>query len=114
MNRIQFYILVGLSSMLVVLLGLNLLLVHKVTFQQGEVSSLQQAFTQGRDVQQKLTQLIQRINVEVQKTPPNQALKDILTREQINIKAPDAGANANATDSSAAPAPAAPAPSATH
>ena len=109
MNRIQFYILVGLSSMLVVFLALNLWLVHKVTFQQGEVSSLQQAFTQGRDVQQKLTQLIQRINVEVQKTPPNQALKDILTREQINIKAPDAGANANATDSSAAPA-----PSATH
>jgi len=111
MNRIQFYVLIGLSSVLVVLLALNLWLTRKVTIQQVQASQLQQALTQGRDIQQKLTLLARRVNAEVQKTPSNQALKDILTREQINIKNPDT--SASATDSSAAPA-SAPAPSATH
>src|ERR1700733_14173499 len=109
MNRIQFFVLIGLSSLVIVLLGLNLYLSRKVSIQQLQASQLQQALTQGKDIQQKLTLLARRINADDQKTPPNQALKDILTRQQINIKNPDA--SANATDSSGA---AAPAPSATH
>jgi hypothetical protein len=70
---------------------------------------MQQPLTQGKDLQQKLTMLAQRINADAQKTPPNQALKDILTRQQINFKNPDG--STNAPDSSATPAPA---PSATH
>ncbi len=109
MNRIQFFVLIGLSSLVIVLLALNLYLSRKVSIQQVQASQLQQALTQGKDVQQKLTLLARRINADAQK--PNQALKDILTRQQINIKNPDG--SATAPDSSAAPAPA-PAPSATH
>ena len=106
MNRIQFFVLIGLSSLVIVLLGLNLYLSRKVSIQQLQASQLQQALTQGKDIQQKLTLLARRINADAQKTPPNQALKDILTRQQINIKNPDASANATDSSGAAAPAPA--------
>jgi len=109
MNRIQFFVLIGLSSLVILFLALNLWLTRKVSFQQVEASQLQQALTQGSDIQQKLTALARRINADAQKTPPNQALRDVLTRQQINFKNPDG--STNAPDSSATPAPA---PSATH
>lgn len=97
MNRIQFFVLIGLSSLLFLLLAAHLYLAHHVGVQQQQASALSQAFTQGRDVEQKLTLLARRINAEAQKTPPNPALKDILVHQQINFKA---------TDDAAAPAPA--------
>jgi hypothetical protein len=111
MNRIQFYVLIGLSSLVILFLALNLWLSRKVSFQQAEATQLQQALTQGGDIQQKLTLLARRVNADAQKTPPNQVLKDILTRQQINFKNPDG--STNAPDASATPAPA-PASSATH
>jgi len=108
MNRIQFFILIGLSSLLVLLMGTNLYLARKVAIQQATANALNQGLTQGKDIYQKLTLLARRINVELQKTPPNQTMKDILTREQITLKTPDSVTNG--VDTPAAPAAPATAP----
>ena len=93
MNRIQFFVLIGLSSLLVVLLLGQLFLSHKVGYQQAQAAALQQALTEGQGIQQKLTLLARRINAEAQKTPPDDALKDVLSRQQISFKNPDGSTN---------------------
>jgi hypothetical protein len=105
MNRIQFVVLVGLSSLLVLFMMAHLYLAHKVGYQQATASALQQGLSQGRDIYQKLNLLARRINNEAQKTPSDQALKDILTHQQITIKNPDASSSPSSSDTSAVPAP---------
>jgi hypothetical protein len=114
MNRIQFFVLVGLSSLLVLLMVGHLYLARKVGIQQSTASALQQAFAQGKDIYQKLTLLARRINAEAQKSPPDQAMKDILTHEQITLKNPDTGTNGVETPIPPSAPPSSTSPATTH
>jgi uncharacterized protein YpmS len=109
MNRIQFFVLTGLSSLLFLLLVGNILLSLKVSNQQIQTSQIQQALSQGQTISTNLRQLAIRLYTDAQKTG-DPGLKDLLTRQQISFKANDttgAGTGTPADASNTTPAPAA-------
>ena len=97
MNRIQFFVLTGLSSLVLLLLVGNLFLARETGIAQGQLAAAQQNINQGQAFATNWKQLATRIAQDSQKTQ-DQGLKDILTRQQITINQ-----NTNATDSPAAP-----------
>ena len=82
MNRIQFFVLTGLSSLVVLLLIGHILLVRQTNFEQNRLAAAQQAINQGQAFQGSLKQLAVRIYQDSQKTQ-DQGLKDLLERQQI-------------------------------
>jgi hypothetical protein len=110
MNRIQFFILTGISAVVLILMALNIYLSHSAFNAQSQAYAAQQNLTTGERFRNVLTTVVQRINVSIQKDN-NQALKDLLARQKISTQAPAPGATApastsstNSTDSPAAPA----------
>jgi hypothetical protein len=91
MNRIQFFVLTGLSSLVVLLLIGHILLVRQVGIDQSILNQAQQRVNQGQAFQGNLKQLAVRIFQDSQKTQ-DQGLKDLLTRQQITYNpAPQGG-----------------------
>ena len=104
MNRIQFFVLTGLSSLLVLLLTGHVLLEWQVARDQAVLNEAQREISQAQTFQAPLKQLALRIFNDSQKSQ-DQGLKDLLARNQISYTPPPA--------SNAAPA-AATAPATTH
>jgi len=103
MNRIQFLTLTGLSGLVVILLGAQIVLGRLNGEAQFRNSQAQQIITVGQTSQQMVKQLAIRIYSDSQKTQ-DQGLKDLLGRQQISY---NAGGESNATENPApAPAPA--------
>jgi hypothetical protein len=102
MNRLQFFVLTGLSSLVVLLLIGHILLGRQTGFEQNRLAAAQQAINRGQSLQGNLQRLAGRIYNDG-KTDP--ALRDLLVREQIKV---------NPGPEAPAPAPAeSPAPSST-
>ena len=100
MNRIQFFVLTGLSSLVVLLLIGQLFLVRMTGYEQGQFNQAQQTVSLGQAAQGMMRQLAVRIYQDSQKSQ-DQALKDLLGRQQITYTP---GANGtNATDTPMAP-----------
>lgn len=98
MNRIQFWVLVTLSSLVVFLLALQAVFAVFSQHMQVQAAYAQQAIQQGRAYDQRWRQLIERI-AEVSQKSQDQGLKDILTRQGITVKV----APPSSSDSGAAP-----------
>jgi hypothetical protein len=99
MNRIQFFVLTGLSSILALLLIGQIALSYSVGHAQGEWSQDQQAVQQGNIFQNDLKQLAVRIYSDSTRST-DQGLKDLLARQQITYT-PSTGTNS--TETPAAP-----------
>lgn len=100
MNRIQFFVLTGMSSLVVLLLVGHIFLVRETNYEQNRLAQAQQAITQGQAFQNNLKQLAVRIFQDSQKSG-DQGLKDLLTRQQISYTPGPQGTNA--TESPAIP-----------
>jgi hypothetical protein len=106
MNRIQFFVLTGLSSLVVVLLVGHIFLVRQTNFEQNRLAQAQQVINQGQAFQGNLKQLAVRIFQDSQKTG-DQGLKDLLTRQQISYNPSPAGADSVPSVPSSSPSSAA-------
>jgi len=106
MNRIQFFVLTGLSSLVVLLLIGHIFLVRQTNFEQNRLAQAQQVINQGQAFQGNLKQLAVRIFQDSQKTG-DQGLKDLLTRQQISYNPSAAGADSVPTTPSTTPSSAA-------
>jgi len=98
MNRIQFFVLTGLSSLLFLLLVGHIALSIQVGKGQNNWAAAQQLVNRGNVAQNGLKQLAVRIFQDSQRTG-DQGLKDLLAREQITYKPP----TSNSTETPAAP-----------
>ncbi len=103
MNRYQFWSLTGLSSLVVLLLLLQTLLVRQASYEQNRIALAQQAINQGNAFGTNLKQLAMRI-IQVSQQTQDQGLKDLLVRQQISFTPSSEGAGNSPTP---APAPAA-------
>jgi hypothetical protein len=103
MNRIQFFVLTGLSSLVLLLLLGHIYLVHTVSFDQGQLNAVQQRVTQAQSFQENLKQLAVRIYQDAQKTQ-DPGLKELLDRQQIKYT-PAASTNSADTSAPANPTP---------
>ena len=106
MNRIQFFVLTGLSSLVVLLLIGHIFLVRQTNFEQNRLAQAQQVINQGQAFQGNLKQLAVRIYQDSQKSQ-DPGLKALLDRQQIKYTP-----GADATTPTEAPAPST--PSSTH
>ena len=93
MNRIQFFVLTGLSSLAVLLLIGHIFLVRQTNFQQNRAAAAQQIVNQGQAFQGNLKQLAERIYQDSQKNPQDAELKKLLDRQQIKYTPAPEGAN---------------------
>jgi hypothetical protein len=100
MNRIQFFILTGLSSLVVLLLIGHILLTQQAALEQDLFSQARQTISQGEASQAMMKQLALRIFQDSQKTQDTE-LKDLLIRQQITYTPGTGGTNA--TESPAPP-----------
>jgi hypothetical protein len=100
MNRIQFFVLTGMSSLVVLLLIGQIFLVREATYEQNRLGLAQQNITQAQAFQANLKQLAVRIFQDSQKSG-DQGLKDLLARQQISYT--PGPQSTNATESPAAP-----------
>ncbi len=107
MNRIQFFVLTGLSSLVVLLLIVHIMLVRQTNFEQNRLAAAQQVINQGQGLKGNLQQLAVRIYQDSQKTQ-DPGLKELLTRQQITYSPGAEGVNANTPP--APPAPSTPTP----
>jgi len=92
MNRIQFFVLTGLSSLVVVLLIGHIFLTRQTNFEQNRLAQAQQVINQGQTFQGNLKQLAVRIFQDSQKSG-DQGLKDLLARQQITYNPAPEGPN---------------------
>ncbi len=97
MNRIQFFVLTGLSSLLVLLLLGHIALAIQVGHGQANWAAAQQVVNQGNVAQTGLKQLAMRIIQDSQRTA-DPGLKDLLTRHQITYNP-----STNSTETPATP-----------
>jgi len=101
MNRIQFFVLTGLSSLVLLLLIGHIFLVRQATIEQNRLAQAQQIINQAQVFQGNLKQLAVRIFQDSQKSQ-DPGLKELLERQQI--KYTPAGDTTNALETPA-PAP---------
>jgi len=94
MNRIQFFVLTGLSSLVVLLLIGHIFLVRQTNFEQNRLAQAQQVINQGQAFQGNLKQLAERIYSDTQKTQ-DPGLKALLERQQIKYTPGTEGATPN-------------------
>jgi hypothetical protein len=107
MNRIQFWVLVTLSSLVFLCLGLQAIFASFALRAQVRVAYAQQAIQQGRVCDQRWRQLIERI-AEVSQKSQDQGLKDILSRQGVTVRQAPAPSTPSAPPLSPTPAPANP------
>jgi len=98
MNRIQFFVLTGLSSLIVLFLIGHIFLVRYSNYEQNRLAAAQQVINQGQVFQGNLKQLAVRIFQDSQKTG-DQGLKDLLTRQQISYNPGPESTNADGSPS---------------
>jgi hypothetical protein len=98
MNRIQFFVLTGLSTVLALLLIGQIALSYSVGHSQNDWTRIQATVQQGNIFQNDLKQLAVRIYSDSTRTT-DQGLKDLLARQQITYTP-----TTNATETPAAPA----------
>jgi hypothetical protein len=82
MNRIQFFVLTGLSSLVALFLIGHIFLVRQTNFEQNRLAAAQQVINQAQGFQGNLRQLAIRIYQDSQKTQ-DQGLKELMARQQI-------------------------------
>jgi hypothetical protein len=87
MNRVQFWILNGLGIVLVVLFGLHIFLSNLAVSGQNRMVSVQRFLQEGQYCDTRVRQLATRI-YQVSQQTQDQALKDLLTRQDIRIAPP--------------------------
>jgi hypothetical protein len=104
MNRAQFLIVTTLSGIVALCIFLQIIFVRLLGADQSRLRDTEQALQAGQSDFTHLQQIATRV-AQLAQQQNDEALKDLLTRQQIQIKAPD---DANST--APAPAPAAPAP----
>jgi hypothetical protein len=97
MNRIQFFTVTGLSSLLVLLLVGNIALNYQVGTKQNQIAIAQQVVQQGNIFKGDLQQLAVRIYSDSNRTNDT-GLKALLQNEQISYTP-----GTNATETPAAP-----------
>jgi len=97
MNRIQFFVLTGLASVLALLLIGQIALSYSVGHAQGQWTQDQQAVQQGSIFQNDLKQLAVRVYSDSTRSN-DPGLKDLLARQQITYTP-----STNATETPAAP-----------
>jgi hypothetical protein len=90
MNRIQFFLLTGLSSLVVLLLVAHIFLARQTSIGQGRLNQAQQVLNQAQQIQNNLKQLAMRIGQDSQKDPN---LKEVLTRQKITYNPASEGTN---------------------
>jgi len=100
MNRIQFFVLTGLSSLVVLLLICHIFLVRYATYDQNRLQQAQQIVNQAQDWQGKLKQLAVRIYTDSQ-TTKDPGLNGLLERQHIKYTPGET----NAPGTPAAPTP---------
>ena len=100
MNRNQFWVLITGSCLVVLFLFLQVFLSRQAQYAQARLIAAQQVVTEGRNCDVRLRQLATRI-YQVSTQTQDQALKDLLTRQQISVPA---AATQPAAQPSAAPA----------
>ena len=98
MNRLQFFILTGLASLLFLLLFAHIFLIMTVNRAQIDWAVAQQKVQQGNIFQNDLRQLAVRVYTDSQRTS-DPGLKDLLARQQITYTPPAT----NATETPATP-----------
>lgn len=96
MNRIHFFVLTGLSSLVVLLLISNIFLARQVGYLQGETAMAQSEINQAQGFQNNLRQLALRVYQDAQKTQ-DAGLKDIVNRQQITFTPTQGGTNSTET-----------------
>ncbi len=102
MNRTYFWILTYLSSLIAILLILQIVFVRMTTYDQARLVQRQQIVNEGQAYDLHVRQVAARI---YQLSQQDQALKDLLNRQQITIAPPTDG-SANAEPAAPTPAPA--------
>jgi len=101
MNRIHFFVLTGLCSLVLLLLISNIFLARQVGYLQQQTAVAQSDINQAQGFQNNLRQLALRIYQDSNKTQ-DAGLKEIVTRQQITFTPAQAGAT-NGTDAPASP-----------
>lgn len=101
MNSVKFYILTGLSSLVVLLLLTQGILGHIVDSQQQQILSARETINEGQQSETRLQQVAYALNGVAAQTN-DQALKDILTRQNIVVRVPAADTNASSSTAPAA------------
>ncbi len=107
MNKPQFWTLIGLSGVLLVLMVAHIFLVRQATVYQNTIAQAQQIINQGqasKQILEKIAQVVYQVSVDKQ----DQQLKDLMARQQITFT-PKSDASGSAGTATPAPAPA-PAP----
>jgi HAMP domain-containing protein len=111
MNRIQFLIVTILSGIVALCIFLQIIFVRLLGADQSRLRDTEQALQAGQNDFTHLQQIATRV-AQLAQQQNDEALRDLLARQNIQIKAnPDA---ATSTPPAPAPAPPAPAPSSTH
>jgi hypothetical protein len=103
MKPLHFWISISLSALVALFLLLQAIFTTQAQRAQAEVARAQETISQGQACETRWRQLATRIYQVGQQTQ-DQALKDLLTRQGINVRV--------ATNAPSATAPAAPAPTA--
>ncbi len=98
MNRIQFFVLTGLSGLFFLLLMGNLYLGYSVATSQVKAANAQAFVSQAVAFNKNFSALAQAI-AQVSQKSNDPALKDLLARQGITIRA----ASTNSTDTPATP-----------
>jgi hypothetical protein len=94
MNRTHFSILTGLSSLIAILLVLQIIFVHLIKQDQIRLAQRQQIVTEGQAYDLHARQVATRI-YQVSQQAQDQGLKDLMIRQQISVTpSPDATTNA--------------------
>jgi hypothetical protein len=101
MNRIQFFVLTGLSSLVVLLVIGQIFLLRQANYQQMRFNQAQQTVNMGSTAQALVKQLAIRIFQDANKTQ-DPGLQKLLERQQIKYTP---GSDTNATETPAPPAP---------
>jgi len=87
MNRIQFWILIGASSLIVLLLLLQVVFARGAAYSQARNAQAQQILAQGQTCSTRLGQLAGRV-YQLSQSTGDQGLKDLLTRQQLTFTPP--------------------------
>ncbi len=104
MNRIQFFVLTGLSGLVTILLIAHIFLVRQTNFEQNRLAIASQALQQGQAFQQNLKSLAIRI-LQVSQQSGDPGLKELLTRNQITYTPnPSSSESSSPESTSSAPA----------
>jgi hypothetical protein len=99
MNRIQFFVLIGLSGLVTILLIAQIFLERQTNYEQNRLGLASQAVNQGQAYQSNLKQLAIRI-LQVSQQSGDPGLKELLARNQITYTpSTDSGASSSSAPS---------------